>query len=114
MGTKRISLHALEPDETLYERCVWLAYYVKDLQRRLSASVLEQQRLEELVLNQESAPELAKELMALRREKEALVRENSKLAKAYDKLLGQRKELKQEVMSLRSIHDHFQLPSAQA
>lgn len=29
--TKPIPLHALEPDETLYERCYWLALFVKQL-----------------------------------------------------------------------------------
>ncbi|MEO8590777.1 MAG: hypothetical protein ABI432_15485 [Flavobacteriales bacterium] len=32
---KRLLLHALEPGETLYERCYWLALFVKDLKGKL-------------------------------------------------------------------------------
>ena len=114
MNTERIPLHLPEPDETLYERCVWLALFAKDLKRRLTASLLEQQRLEDVVLGKEVVAAAAKELVALRRENEALVRENGKLAKECVRLRGKRTALHEEVLSLRGIHDHFQLPSAQA
>lgn len=106
--TKPIPLHALEPGETLYERCYWLALFVKQLKAEKQELVEQNQQLREenktlLVRTNGGLPLTAdmQELMLLRDQVNALWLTNAKLSRRLFNLSTKATHLQTELAQVK-------------
>ena len=88
-----IALHVLEPDETLYERCYWLALFVKELKGKLTTAERHNEQLVRQVNCGEPLTASQQELLDLRHQVNELWRVNEKLQKRIFKLGQKAKHL---------------------
>lgn len=97
----RLKLHTLEPGETLYERCYWLALFVKELKAEREKLQAQNKALLDQVNAGQPLNVTQEEFLAMRAELNELHKAKAKLDSRVSRLLQVNRSLLDEVEDLR-------------
>lgn len=96
-----LHLHALEPNETWYERSYWLALFVKELKAERDALRTQVASLLQQVKGGEPLSVMEEEYLAMRQELNAMYKAKAKSDARVTKLMQVNRSLMDEVDDLR-------------
>lgn len=102
---KRLELHALEPDETWYERASWLALFVKELKAERDELRKQNKALLDQVNSGQPLNVTQVEFLAMREELNELHKAKAKLDNRVSRTFQVHQSLMDEIEDLREGRD---------
>ena len=99
---KRLELHALEPNETWYERAYWLTLFVKELKDEREALRAQNRALLQQVNSGQPLTVTQEEFLAMREELNELHKAKAKLDNRVTRAFQVHRSLMDEVEHLRN------------
>ena len=102
---KRLELHALEPNETWYERAYWLTLFVKQLKDEREALRVQNKALLQQVNSGQPLTVTQEEFLAMREELNELHKAKAKLDSRVIRSFQVHRSLMDEVEDLRNRMD---------
>jgi len=99
---KRLELHALEPNETWYERAYWLTLFVKELKAERDQLRAQNKGLLQQVNSGQPLSFTQEEFLAMREELNELHKAKAKLDKRVSRAFQLHQSLMDEVEDLRT------------